>query len=86
MFSKKETAIQYLFKKHGKTESKKAIKLLFKTIVVNMQLSPVLYLVYFLIILLSLFVRIVFTLAINPSRLFSNTKNKCESSIVTAVG
>jgi len=86
MYSKKETSIERLFKKHGKVETKKAIKLLFKTIIVNMQLSPVLYLIYFSIILLSLFMKVVFTIAINPKILFRNTKSKCESSIVTAVG
>lgn len=86
LFSKKETAIQLLFKQHGEAEVKPVLKLLVKTILVNMTLSPISYLVYFVVILLSLFLKFIFNLANNPKRLFKNIKNNCESSLLTAVG
>jgi len=86
MFSNKEPMLHQLFKRHGKEETKKAVKLLIKTIMVNIVLSPISYLFYFTMIFCSLIIKLCFTaLSKNPNRLFKSVITKSESSWIKAV-
>lgn len=86
IFSKKPSLLQKLFKKHGKEETKIALKLLFKTILVNVILSPISYLFFFIMVFSSLLIKLSFTaLKKSPRGLFKTVINKSESSWIQAV-
>lgn len=88
LFSKKGSTMSTLVKKHGDKKVKKAFKLIYMTIFVNVQLSPISYFFFGLLIVFTTIVRvfmIVVTAPVTPSLALKNVKSKVDSSMINAV-
>lgn len=88
LFSAKSSEKEKLIDRHGKEKVDEAYKLIYTALFVNVMLSPISYFFYALIVISTLLLKIMLTVAtrpIAPSREYNNVTSKVSSSMLKAV-